>query len=186
MLPVEFLSPTENKRDETMLSERVEAALNDQINLEFSAYYTYLSMSAHFEAEGLPGFAVWMNNHAQEELMHAMKFYTYVNDRRGRVKLQSLSAPPTVWSSPLKAFEDAFDHERKVSIAIDELVKITREENDNATESFLQWFVDEQVEEEKVVSDAIDQLRLVGDNGMGLFMIDREMAAGGGEEDMAE
>lgn len=161
-----------------MLKDNVQAALNAQINMEFSAYYTYLSMSAYFEAEGLPGFAAWMRGHAEEEMMHAMKIYDYVNRRNGRVQLQAIGAPATDWENALAAFEDAFKHERKVSISIDNLVKLAREENDNATESFLQWFVDEQVEEEEIVSNAIDRLKLVGDFGPGMFMLDRELAMG--------
>lgn len=165
-----------------MLSEKMETALNNQINMELGAYYTYLSMSAHFEHEGLPGFAAWMHHHAEEEMAHAMKIYDFVNRRRGRVKLLALAAPPYTWDSPLAAFEAAFEHERKVSISIDNLVKLAQEENDNATHSFLQWFVDEQVEEEEVVSKAIDKLKLIGDFGPGLYMLDQELASGGGEE----
>lgn len=161
-----------------MLTEKVEKALNDQINMELSAYYTYLSMSAHFQSTGLPGFATWMGHHAEEEMMHAMKIYDYINRRSATVKLMAIGEPRHTWDNPLAAFEDAFKHERKVSIAIDNLVKIAREENDNATESFLQWFVDEQVEEEEVVSDAIDQLKLIGDFGPGLFLLDRELGSG--------
>lgn len=168
-----------------MLSDKMQTALNNQINMELGAFYTYLSMSAHFEAEGLPGFATWMRHHAEEEMTHAMKIYDYIHRRQGRVTLQTVNAPAHEWASPLAAFEDAFEHERKVSIAIDNLVTLAREENDRATDSFLQWFVDEQVEEEEVVNDAIDRLRLVGDNGAGLYMLDRELATGhegGGEE----
>lgn len=165
-----------------MLTEKMESALNDQINMELSAYYTYLSMSAHFENKGLPGFAAWMYHHAEEEMMHAMKLYHYIITRRGQVKLLALAAPPHTWQTPLEAFEAAFEHERKVSKSIDSLVNTAREQGDKATESFLQWFVDEQVEEEEVVSNAIDKLKLVGDFGPGLFMLDREMASGGGEE----
>lgn len=172
-----------------MLSEKMQTALNDQINMEMGAYYTYLSMSAFFQAEGLPGFADWMFHHAEEEMEHAMRIYDYVHVRRGRVTLKPLAAPPNVWDGPLDAFEAAFQHERKVSIAIDDLVKLAREENDNATESFLQWFVDEQVEEEEVVSSAIDRIKLIGDFKPGLYLLDRELAeetaANEGDEDEA-
>ncbi len=158
-----------------MLSEKMQAALNDQINMEMSAYYTYLSMSAHLGAEGMPGFAAWMRHHAEEEMMHAMKIYDYINTRRGRVELKALAQPKNQWDSPLAAFEDAFEHERKVSIAIDKLVSLAREESDHATNSFLQWFVDEQVEEEEVVDNAIQKLKMIGDFGPGIYMLDREM-----------
>jgi len=166
-----------------MLNERVENALNDQINMELTAFYTYLSMSAYFEDAGFQGFATWMRHHADEEMMHAMKIYDWVHTRRGKVKLATIGAPSSSWDSPLAAFEDAFKHEREVSIAIDNLVKVAREENDNATESFLQWFVDEQVEEEEVVDAVIQKLTLIGDFSGGLYMLDRELAEGGGHDD---
>jgi ferritin len=159
-----------------MLSETMQAALNDQINMEFTAYYTYLSMSAHFEHEGLAGVAAWMAHHAEEEMMHAMKIYTFVHARRGKVTLQAIPAPPNTWNSPLAAFEDALKHEQKVTKSINNLVTMARGESDHATDSFLQWFVDEQVEEEEIVSVAIDKLKLVGSNGSGLYLLDRELA----------
>jgi ferritin len=159
-----------------MLSETMQAALNDQINMEFTAYYTYLSMSAHFEHEGLAGVAAWMAHHAEEEMMHAMKIYTFVHARRGKVTLQAIPAPPNTWNSPLSAFEDALKHEQKVTKSINNLVTMARGESDHATDSFLQWFVDEQVEEEEIVSVAIDKLKLVGNNGSGLYLLDRELA----------
>ncbi len=161
-----------------MLTEKIEQALNDQINMELGAYYTYLSMSSHFQSTGLPGFAAWMSHHASEEMTHAMKIYDYIHRRNGTVRLKAIAEPAHKWDSIIAAFEDAFKHERKVSISIDNLVKLARDENDNATESFLQWFVDEQVEEEEVVSNAIDQLKLIGDFGPGLFLLDRELGAG--------
>lgn len=164
-----------------MFSEKMQAALNDQINMELKAYYTYLSMSAYFQDTGLPGFAAWMFHHAEEEMTHAMKLYDYVHLRRGKVKLQAISEPAHEWDSALAAFEAAFEHERKVSISIDKLVTLAREEGDHATNSFLQWFVDEQVEEEEVVSNAIDKLKLIGDFGPGLYMLDKELAADTGE-----
>jgi ferritin len=163
-----------------MLSDKMQAALNKQINMELGAYYTYLSMSAHFEDMGLRGFAGWMRHHAEEEMVHAMKIYDYVHRRRGKVVLDTITAPPTKWDTPLSAFEDAFAHERKVSIAIDNLVKLAREAGDNATESFLQWFVDEQVEEEEVVDEAIQKLKLIDNFTAGLYLLDRELAEGGG------
>ena len=159
-----------------MLNETVQQALNDQINMELTAFYTYLSMSAYFEDTGMQGFAGWMRHHADEEMMHAMKLYDWVHTRRGTVKLQSIGAPPATWNSALEAFEDAFKHERKVSISIDNLIKTAREQGDNATESFLQWFVDEQVEEEEVVDEVIQKLKLIGDFSGGLYLLDRELA----------
>lgn len=167
-----------------MLTSKMLEKLNTQINAEFSAFYTYLSMSAWFESQGLPGCAVWMKHHAEEEQTHAMKIFDFVHDRRGVVHLGALPAPRTSWSSPLEAFEDAFKHELHVTELIHFLVDLAREERDHGTESFLKWFVDEQVEEEKVVDDAIQALRRVGDHAPGLFLLDRELgrqAAGGGD-----
>ena len=158
-----------------MLSEKMQAALNDQLNMELGAYYTYLSMSAHFEFDGLDGFAAWMANHAQEEMVHAMKFYDFINRRRGRVTLKTIPGPRAEWASILEVFEDAFEHERRVTLSIDKLMALAQEENDNATASFLQWFVDEQVEEEELVDTAINKLKLIGDSGSALFLLDNEM-----------
>jgi len=160
-----------------MLSEKMQQALNDQVNMEFGAYYVYLSMSSYFEDKGLPGFAAWMNNHAAEELTHAMKIFKYIQSRMGRALLQTIDAPATSWKSPLDAFEDAFRHERAVTISIGKLVDLARAESDHASESFLKWFVDEQVEEEELVDGAIQKLKLVGDTGHGLYMLDKELAA---------
>ena len=165
-----------------MLSNSMQDALNKQVNMELSAYYTYLSMSAYFEYEGLTGFAAWMAHHAEEEMSHAMKIYDFIHSRRGKVTLQAIPAPPDVWESPLAAFEDALKHEEKVTAAINAIVTKAREENDHATDSFLQWFVDEQVEEEEVVSTAIDKLKLVAGNGTGMYMLDRELEVSAGED----
>jgi len=158
-----------------MLSPKMQEALNAQVNAEFSAFYTYLSMSAFFEAESLSGFATWMLHHAEEEQMHAMKIYNFINERGGQVELRGLGDPKTKWDSPLAAFEDALEHERKVTYLINQLVNLAIEENDHATNSFLQWFVDEQVEEEKVVDDVIQDLKRVGDSNLAIFMLDREL-----------
>ena len=159
-----------------MLSEKILEGLNTQINMEMQAYYTYLSMSAYFEDKALKGFATWMFHHSEEEMVHAMKIYDYINSRRGRVKLGALSAPPHQWEQPIEAVESALDHELKVTAAIHNLVKIAREEGDYATDSFLQWFVDEQVEEEEAVDDLIQKLTLIGDFSPGLYLLDRELS----------
>ena len=168
-----------------MLSERMQSAINDQINLELSAFYTYLSMSAFFESEGLNGFARWMRHHAEEEMVHAMKLYDYIHARRGRATLQPLAAPPSDWPSPLPVFEDALKHEQKVTAAINHLVDLARDERDHATESFLQWFVDEQVEEESIVDTVIHDLRRVEDFGPGLFLLNRQLGGQSGEIETA-
>lgn len=160
-----------------MLSETMQQALNDQINAELSAYYTYLSMSAYFEDQNLSGFAAWMHNHSDEEMVHAMKIYDYINERRGRVLLKPIAGPPTEWVSPLAVFEDALKHEQHVTALIHDLVALSEAEKDYATHSFLQWFVDEQVEEEAVVDAVIQDLRRLGDFGPGLFLLDRELSS---------
>ena len=169
-----------------MLTDKMQTALNNQINMELSAYYTYLSMSAYFEAEGLQGFATWMYHHAEEEMMHAMKIYDFIHSRRGRVSLQALNAPAQTWDSALAAFEDALHHEQKVTTSIDDLVNMSNEEKDHATASFLQWFVDEQVEEEEVVDAVIQKLKLIKDFSAGLYLLDRELADSAANEAESE
>lgn len=160
-----------------MLSDKMLAALNDQVNMEFGAYYTYLSMSAYLESTGLSGFAAWMRTHSDEELAHAMMIYDFVHRRLARVTLQPIAGPKPEWESPLAAFEDALEHEKRVTASINTLVAMAREEKDFATDSFLQWFVDEQVEEEELVDSAIQKLKLVGNSGPALYALDKEMGA---------
>ncbi|MBI4833177.1 MAG: ferritin [Candidatus Lindowbacteria bacterium] len=158
-----------------MLSEKMQEALNAQTNAEFYSSYLYLSMSAYFHSINLSGFANWMRVQAQEELVHAVKFYDFVNGRNGRVVLGEVEGPPCKWKSPLAAFEHALEHEQKVTGRINSLVNLAIEERDHATNTFLQWFVNEQVEEEASANDVVQKLKLVGDGG-GLFMLDRELA----------
>lgn len=158
-----------------MLTEKMQKALNDQINAEMWSSYLYLSMSAYFEDKGLPGFANWMRVQADEENMHAMKFFDYINERSGRVHLKPIAEVQVEWKSTLDAFEDTLKHEQKVTSLINNLMDIAIEERDHATQSFLKWFIDEQVEEEASVNEILDQLRLVEGTGNGLFMLDREM-----------
>ena len=160
-----------------MLNKKIEEALNSQINAEMYSSYLYLSMSAYFESTGLSGFANWMRAQAQEELMHAMKFYDYVNERGGRVILGPLEAPSSEWESPLATFEATYEHEQKVTGLINELVNFAMEEKDHATNTFLQWFVTEQVEEEASAIEIVNKLKLMGDAPGGLFMLDRELGA---------
>ena len=129
-----------------MLNQEMEEQLNEQINAELYSAYLYQAMAAYFEDEDLDGFANWMDIQAQEELSHARKIYDFINERGGRVKLKAIEAPQNEWDSPLNAFEDAYAHEQKITKMIDDLVNLAIEENDHAANSFLQWFVDEQVE----------------------------------------
>jgi ferritin len=158
-----------------MLSDKMQAALNDQINAELSAFYTYLSMTAYFRAQNLDGFAAWVYNHAQEEMKHAMKIYNFIDERRGRIMLQPLAGPKVNWDSPLQVFEDALRHEQHVTELINKLVDLAIGEGDHATHSFLRWFVDEQVEEELIVDQVIQDVKRIGDFGPGVFILDREL-----------
>ena len=166
-----------------MLSEKMQDALNAQLNMELQAYYTYLSMSAFFEDLALKGFATWMFHHSEEEMFHAMKLYQFILSRRGQVKLGALKQPPHSWDNPLDAINTAMHHEQAVTQAIHELVRLAREEGDYPTDSFLQWFVDEQVEEEEVVDELIQKLTLIGDFSPGLYLLDRELSEATPEEE---
>jgi len=158
-----------------MLSEKMEKALNDQLNAEMYSSYLYLSMAAYFQSINLSGFSTWMRVQTQEEMVHAMKFYDFINERGGRVTLGQIEGPPTEWESPLGAFEAALEHEQKVTGLINTLMDLALEGRDHATQIFLQWFVTEQVEEEDSANEVIQKIKLMGDAQGGLFMIDREL-----------
>ena len=158
-----------------MLSKQMESALNDQINAEMYSAYLYLAMSAYFQSTNLSGFANWMKIQTQEEMVHAMKFYDYINERGGRVDLQAIEAPPKDWKSPLDVFDATLLHEQKVTSLINNLVDIAIEERDHATNIFLQWFVSEQVEEEDTANEMLQKIKLMGDAPGGMFMLDNEM-----------
>lgn len=159
-----------------MLKESVEKALNAQINAEMHSAYLYLSMSAWFQAKGLPGFSNWMKIQYQEELTHAMKFFNYVHERNGRVLLNPIAGVEQEFESIIDAFEKTLAHEQKVTSMINNLVDVSMAASDHATQSFLKWFVDEQVEEEATVQGILDDLRLINGQGNGLFLLNREMA----------
>ena len=158
-----------------MLKERIQKALNEQINAEQYSALLYLSMSSWFEDKGLPGFANWMYVQYQEELTHANKFFKFVNDRSGKVELMGIEQMPVKFESVLDVVEKTLEHEQKITAMIDNLVNIAVEERDHASQSFLQWFVDEQVEEEANVTDILDSLKLTGGKGNGMYMLDREL-----------
>jgi ferritin len=158
------------------MNEKVQKGFNEQINAELFSSYLYLSMAAYFETINLQGFAKWMRCQAQEELIHAMKFFTFINDRSGQVTLTSLEGPQITWDSPLAAFGDAYKHEQKITALINGLVDLSLQERDHAANQFLLWFVKEQVEEEASVDAVVQQLKLAGDQGSGLFMIDKDLA----------
>lgn len=160
-----------------MLSPKMEDALNKQINAELYSGYLYLSMSAYYQSINLPGFANWFHVQMQEEQAHAQIMYNYVVDRGGRVKLMPIDGPQTDWDSPVAPVQNALEHEQKVTGLINDLVHLATEERDYASIGMLQWFVTEQIEEEKNPSDILQQLKLMGDAPGGLFMIDQQLAA---------
>jgi ferritin len=158
-----------------MLSKKVQTALNDQINAELYSAYLYLAMSNYFVHANLSGMANWMKLQAGEEQMHAMKIYDFVQERNGEVVLAKIDEPQAKWSSPLAAFEDAYKHEQKVSGMINDIATLAMAEKDHATNVFLNWFIEEQVEEEASALEVVDQLKLVKDSPGALFMLDREL-----------
>lgn len=160
-----------------MISKKMVEAFNHQINAEIFSSYLYLSMSAYFEDLGLPGFTNWMKVQAQEEMVHAMKFFNELAERDGRVVLAAIDQPETEWESPLAVAESVYAHEQKVTALINQLVTLAREESDYAAETFLHWFVTEQVEEESSAKAIVDQLKLIQGQPQGLFMIDRELGS---------
>ena len=162
-----------------MISPTVQNAINDQIKHEFYSSYLYLAMSAYFETLSLPGFASWMRVQSQEEHEHAMKFFDFLNDRGGTVELQALDQPPGEFQSPLDVFEQSLGHERKVTALINKLYELALKENDYATQTLLQWFITEQVEEEKNAGQIVEQLKMTGGEPSALLLLDRELAGRG-------
>ena len=160
-----------------MLSEKMQDALNAQINAEMWSAYLYLSMSMAAADKGLKGIANWFAIQFKEEQDHAQIFINYLLSRGGRVKLASIADVETEWDNALAMFEQTLEHEKKVTSLIHNLCAIAAEERDVATANRLNWFVDEQVEEEENARDIIDQLRMIGDDRLGLYMIDKELAA---------
>jgi len=163
-----------------VIKERIQEALNHQLNRELYSAYLYLSMSAYFESLNLKGGANWMRVQAREEETHAIKFYNHLIERGGRVTLSAIEAPPSEWGSPLEVFEETYKHEQKVTGLINELVNLCTSEQDQATNNFLQWFVAEQVEEEASANEVVQKLKLAGEVGGRLFMLDKELGQRGG------
>jgi ferritin len=166
-----------------MISETLLDTINQQIKHELYSAYLYLSMSAHFEASALPGFARWTRLQANEELGHAMKFFDYLNDRGGRVVLLPIDQPPAEWGGPLEVFEEILKHEQKVTGLIHNLYAQAIKEKDYAAQIMLQWFVNEQVEEEKNATLIVDQLKMAEEKKGHLINIDRHVGKRGAEED---
>lgn len=158
-----------------MFNKKLQNSINDQIQRELESAQIYLSMAAYFDSANLPGFAQWMKMQFQEEQAHAFRFYDYVFDRGGQVILQALGQPPTEFQSPLDVLEQTLAHEQKVTGHINDLYALAVEEKEYSSQIFLQWFVEEQVEEEKAAGDIIALLKRVGDNEHALMMLDREL-----------
>ena len=160
-----------------MISKRLEEAINAQINAELWSAYLYLSMSAYCQDKGYTGIANWFAIQFKEEQDHAQIFYNYLVSRGGRVLLQPIAAVETEWASPLAAFEATYEHEQKVTSLINNLMQIAVEEKDFASQSRLQWFIDEQVEEEESALDIINKMRMLDGNSYGMYMLDQELGA---------
>ena len=159
-----------------MISPKIQDAINAQINAAFLSAYLYLSMGMHFEAEGHTGIANWFRIQFKEEQAHAEIFINYLLSRGGRVELKAIADVPTTWESPLAAYTDTLAHEEKVTALINNLYALAEAEHDYATRGKLDWFVAEQVEEEETAKSLIDRLKLIGDNGLALYMLDQELA----------
>ncbi len=159
-----------------MISKKIEKALNNQINAELFSSYLYLSMAAYSSSINMNGAAKWFKAQAKEELEHAMKFYLYIEERGGRVVLEAVKEPKKEWKSLEEAFKEAYEHEKYISSRINKLMELAISERDFATQSFLNWFVDEQVEEEASTLEVYEKLKMVRDYKGGLFMIDRELS----------
>jgi len=159
-----------------MINKKVEESLNAQVNAEQYSGYLYLSMCSYFQNKGLRGFAHWMEIQAAEEFGHSRKLYNYLFERGGRVTLRPIDGPPAEWKSPEYVFEEVCRHEQKVTGLINDLVNLAIAEKDHATNQMLQWFVAEQVEEEASAQEILDELKLIGNDGNGLLMKDRELA----------
>jgi len=157
------------------MNERVEKAFNEQINEELYSAYVYLAMSAHFESMNFEGFAGWMKHQAEEEVGHAMRLFTHINRRGGRVVLKAIGEPDFEYGTPLEAFEKALAHERHITGTINALYKVAMEEDDYPAQLELQWFIDEQVEEEENAGRVVELLKMAGDNKGALLMLDREL-----------
>ncbi len=160
-----------------MPSKKMESALNQQIQSEFYSAYLYLSMSAYCQESNLEGLSHWMQLQSREEVGHAMRIFNYLNSRGGRVVLQAIERPPENFKSPRRMFEQALKHEQEISKAFHKLYKLAKDESDYATEVELQWFIKEQVEEEKTAGDILQKLIMVGDQPASLLMIDHQLGS---------
>ncbi len=159
-----------------MIGQKMQDAMNEQINKEFYSSYLYLSMAAHFEDKNLPGFANWMRVQAEEEREHGMKFFDFIHERGGRVCLKGIDAPKTEWTSSLEVAEEVAAHEAKVTASIYSLYELALQEKDYPAQIMLQWFINEQVEEEKNAAEIVAALKLIEDRGTAVLMLDHQLA----------
>lgn len=159
-----------------MINKRMQDAINEQIKFEIYSANLYLSMSAYIEGKNLKGIAHWLRVQYEEETFHALKLYDYLKNREGQVIIQSIDAPPSEFGTPLETFQKVLEHEQHVTAGINKLYKIAIEENDFAAQIFLQWFVNEQMEEEASASEVIGKMKLIGDRGVDLLYLDTELA----------
>jgi ferritin len=158
-----------------MISKAMQAAVNEQINKELYSSYLYLSMAAYFENKNLPGFAKWMHIQSDEERGHGMKLYGHLVDRNGRVSLKAIAAPGTEWKTNLEAFKEVQVHEQEVTASINSLYELALKEKDYPMQVLLQWFINEQVEEEKNAADIVQQLELIDAHGTAVLMLDHQL-----------
>lgn len=165
-----------------MINKAMQDAMNEQVNKEFFSSYLYLSMAAYFEEKNLGGFAHWMRIQEAEEREHAMKFYNFILERGGKVILKALEAPKTEWKSSLELFEEAAAHEAMITASINSLYELAMKEKDYPALTMLQWFITEQVEEEKNAADIVANLKLIEDRGTAVLMLDHRLAKRGGGE----
>ncbi len=160
-----------------MISKKMEEALNKQLNRELFSSYLYLSMATYFENNSFVGMAQWMKLQAEEEHIHSMKFFDFIQKIGGRVILEQVDKPQSEWDSAQKAFEDALGHEEYITKNINELTDLAIAERDHSTKTFLQWYIDEQVEEEATANEIVQKFKLIGESKSGLYMLDRELGA---------
>lgn len=158
-----------------VLGKKLEETLNRQINEEMYSSYLYFAMATHFKNERLNGFAKWMERQSKEEMEHAMKFYGYILQRNGKVELGEIAKPSFAGKTPLEVFEATLKHEQRITKLVNDIYDLAGEEKDTAAGIFMQWFVNEQVEEEASVLEMIDALKMIGDSKQALFMLDHEL-----------
>ena len=160
---------------QTAMKDAVREAINEQIKHELYSAHLYLSMAGFFEVANLSGFAHWMRQQSEEERQHAMKFFDFLLDRGEHVELQAIDQPPHTFRSPLDAFEQALEHEKEITSRIHDLYEIAVEEKDYPAQVLLNWFVTEQVEEEKSATDILERLRMAGEDSAALLLLNGDL-----------